>query len=73
MLEFGAVCSLPPAQRADFLSCWSIDLYESRVFAAGGCFGGSVLHRIPAHRFHLACGGDSLAGSDSLAAALGRL
>jgi len=73
MREFGAVCSLPPAERADFLSDRSIDLYESRVFATGGCFRGSVLHRIPAKRFYLACGGGSLAGSHSLAAAIGRL
>jgi hypothetical protein len=73
MREFGDFCSLPPAERADFLPGWSIDLYESSIFAAGGNLGSCVLHRIPAKRFYLACGGRSLACSDSLAAATGRL
>ena len=42
MREFGGFCSLPPAERADFLPGWSIDLYESSVFATGGNFGSCV-------------------------------
>jgi len=40
--EFGAVYSLPSAQRADFLPCGAIDLSESSVFATGSPVGGRV-------------------------------
>lgn len=71
--EFGAVCSLSPAQRPDFLPRRTGNIYESRIFAAGGGFGRGLRLRLFAKRFGLARRRDSLAGCYSLAAAVGRL